>query len=314
MTKRTREIIALAMLIVLVVAGLFVGITYLRAGHGWNIAASHLDDRFGDMEGYTVLVYQGNVKPDPVTYTSASTDKLNAEPKTAAGASSAQSSSSSSAAQGSGSRASSSSFFFFASSGSSSSSSRSEATVSSGSASSASSASKTGETLSAKDAASTLSDMRAAGSSSSDAVGSADEKAPLDSRSAAASYREKGATVFEVKCAESGYYEGPTVVQRDGRRIGIIRADESTVRIALEKSLLSLRNRNVDFTVVIADNLTQIADVADIDVAIIVSDATVSTIGESVGSMFVVATPTESEVGAVLVSPSNVVSAKVVER
>ena len=61
MTKRKREIIALVILAAFVFAILAVARWYLYAGHGWNVAASHLDDRFGDMDGYVVLLYEGRM-------------------------------------------------------------------------------------------------------------------------------------------------------------------------------------------------------------------------------------------------------------
>lgn len=59
MEKRKREIIALIMLAAFVLAIFCVVRWYLHAGHGWNIAASHLDDSFGDMDGYVVVLYEG---------------------------------------------------------------------------------------------------------------------------------------------------------------------------------------------------------------------------------------------------------------
>jgi len=54
-----REIIALMLLIVLLVAGLGVMVWYLFIGHNWNVAATELDDTFGELDGYTVIAYEG---------------------------------------------------------------------------------------------------------------------------------------------------------------------------------------------------------------------------------------------------------------
>ena len=63
MQKRTREIVALIMLLALVVAGLsFMG-WYIKAGHNWNVAATTIDDRFGQMDGYVVVLYKGTTTP-----------------------------------------------------------------------------------------------------------------------------------------------------------------------------------------------------------------------------------------------------------
>lgn len=65
MQKRTREIVALVMLVALLIGGAVAFATYIRMGHNWNEAASHIDDHVGDMRGYTVILYEGVV---PVAY------------------------------------------------------------------------------------------------------------------------------------------------------------------------------------------------------------------------------------------------------
>ena len=62
MGKRTREIIALVMLIVLGLLAVGAMAWYLLVGHNWNQAATHIDDMVGSMDGYTVVVYDGVVK------------------------------------------------------------------------------------------------------------------------------------------------------------------------------------------------------------------------------------------------------------
>ena len=62
MEKRTREILALVLLVVL---GLFAAgamAWYVVAGHGWNQAATRIDDMVGSMDGYTVIVFESNAK------------------------------------------------------------------------------------------------------------------------------------------------------------------------------------------------------------------------------------------------------------
>ena len=64
MEKRTRERIALAMLLVLGVGVAIAMGWYILIGHNWNIAAVHIDDYVGEMEDYTVVAYDG-VLPRP---------------------------------------------------------------------------------------------------------------------------------------------------------------------------------------------------------------------------------------------------------
>lgn len=63
MQKRTREIVALVMLLVLATAGIVFMGWYIKAGHNWNMAATTIDDRFGKMDGYVVVLYKGTNEP-----------------------------------------------------------------------------------------------------------------------------------------------------------------------------------------------------------------------------------------------------------
>ena len=62
MEKRTREILALVLLVVLGLVVVGAMAWYIFVGHNWNQAATHIDDMVGSMDGYTVVVYEGTVK------------------------------------------------------------------------------------------------------------------------------------------------------------------------------------------------------------------------------------------------------------
>ena len=64
MQKRTREILALVLLGVLLVVGVCAMGYYILVGHNWNVTASNIDDSIGQMEGYTVFLYEGT-QPSP---------------------------------------------------------------------------------------------------------------------------------------------------------------------------------------------------------------------------------------------------------
>lgn len=64
MQKSSREKIALLVFIALAVLGLCGLCWYLFAGHSWNVAASTIDDTVGEMDGYTVIVYEGTAAPE----------------------------------------------------------------------------------------------------------------------------------------------------------------------------------------------------------------------------------------------------------
>lgn len=63
MKKRTREKVALLVFALLVILGGSVLLRYFETGRSWNVAASAVDDAFGQMQGYTAIVYDGTYDP-----------------------------------------------------------------------------------------------------------------------------------------------------------------------------------------------------------------------------------------------------------
>lgn len=62
-SREKNALIALAMLVIVFVC---IGVSYVtNAGKTWNLAASVMDDTLGSMEGYSVIVYEGTVEPEP---------------------------------------------------------------------------------------------------------------------------------------------------------------------------------------------------------------------------------------------------------
>ena len=60
MQKRTREIIALALLAVFLVVGACAFGLYILVGHNWNVTASNIDDHFGQLDQYTIVLVEGS--------------------------------------------------------------------------------------------------------------------------------------------------------------------------------------------------------------------------------------------------------------
>ena len=59
MKKRTREKVALLVFALLVVLGGSVLLRYFETGRSFNMAATAVDDAFGQMSGYTAIVFDG---------------------------------------------------------------------------------------------------------------------------------------------------------------------------------------------------------------------------------------------------------------
>ena len=61
MSNGTREKQALGVFLLLIVLSTFGIAWYMVAGHSWNVAASSIDEKVGQMEGYTSIVYVGTL-------------------------------------------------------------------------------------------------------------------------------------------------------------------------------------------------------------------------------------------------------------
>ncbi len=247
MNKISREKIALVVFLALVVFGLGGVIWYMLAGHSWNVTASNIDESVGSMDGYTIILYDGN--------------------KTAEETSSSSSSSSSAIA-----------------------SSSSEA------ASSTSASNSSDANSNAKNSTKTEKD-----------------KQPITLSDAAKSYEEKGASVLELDVADASLYKEGTIVKRGNRRIGIISIDVMLSENAQNLLLKPFRDAKVDMIVCITPVKTNMKNVSGVDVTICTEDETTSVLGENRNNNFFVGTPEIGKVGSVLISPSGVVSSKVID-
>lgn len=66
-SQRKREFIALGVFGALVLAGFVILTSYINAGHGFNVAATSIDDIAGDMTGYDVVLFEGTALPSSDT-------------------------------------------------------------------------------------------------------------------------------------------------------------------------------------------------------------------------------------------------------
>ena len=382
MSTRTREKQALGVFAVLIVLSLLGLGWYLVAGHSWNVAASTIDEKVGQMDGYVALVYSGTVLPEPEEVASASSSK-NADGESAAGQSESSSSRSvfDSLTLNSKKSASSSSTMgdmrSDEASGFTSDVAGIAAPVVSGdedyagrsasaAAGASTSSSLTGEVESYADASQALSgenanaDKRVAASSDDGSAPSAegdnavdgasipDNTSAVDDDSAAAvsgslsddassdmassgrkalvspkanpvepesvrdSYLEKGAQVLVLDTKHPSIYEDGMIVKRGSKRIGVFSVDVPLSEEAAQERLDYFKEAKVDVVVCIASVRSYVRNATGIDVVVTLQDD-VSTMGTNVNGTFYVNAPSIDSVGAVLLSPNNVVSAKVVD-
>lgn len=382
MSTRTREKQALGVFAVLIVLSLLGLGWYLVAGHSWNVAASTIDEKVGQMDGYVALVYSGTVLPEPEEVASASSSK-NADGDSAAGQSESSSSRSVFDSLTSNSKKSASSSSTMGdmrsdeasgftsdvagiaapvvsddedSAGRSASAAAGASTPSSltgevesyadasqdssaedanadkrVAASSGDGSAPSAEGDSAADGASVADNTNAAdddsaaavsGSMSDDAssdMASSGRKAlvspkanPVEPESVRDSYLEKGAQVLVLDTKHPSVYEDGMIVKRGSKRIGVFSVDVPLSEEAAQERLDYFKEAKVDVVVCIASVRSYVRNATGIDVVVTLQDD-VSTMGTNANGTFYVNAPSIDSVGAVLLSPNNVVSAKVVD-
>ncbi|MEY8562351.1 alcohol dehydrogenase [Eggerthellaceae bacterium 3-80] len=255
MDSRQREKIALivfALLVVLSVCGLC---WYLIAGHSWNVAASNIDDTFGEMDGYTAIVFPGTVDPKLVDEDLETQDSVNKRINPARESDSANK-----------------------------------------------------EDNPKQPLSSTMGKQGSMGENSS----SSTHTQPITLESVKDSYQEKGASVFELYTDNLVRYEDGTILKREGHRYGVFSVDSLMPYKAIEDKIAYFDAYNVDFIVAITPSTALVSRISGIDIVITTSNEKLFAMGETIDGTFYVNAPLKGEVGVILISPSNVVSAKVV--
>lgn len=274
---------ALVVFVALVVLSVCALGWYLIAGHSWNVAASNIDDTFGSMDGYTAIVYPGTNDGN------LETDSENGRGKPSDG----------SPLGGDGSP--------------DSTGARDNATDPGEGDEPAPSE---GDAASDPDAplglgASDARDVAEAGDAA--VVPPSTSERPLRIDDVEESYEEKNATVFSLDTTDIGQYREGTILRKGDHRFGVFGVDRPLSTILLEKQIAYFKRYKVDFIVAIAPDRTYVEGVDGIDIVLCTHDDELSVMGETVDNTFYVDTPEIGKVGAVLISPNNVVSAKVIQ-
>ena len=233
MDKRTREIVALVLLVVLLAVAACAMVWYLLIGHNWNVAATNIDDRVGEMEGYTVLLYDGQTLPE--------TERMrisNAQPM--------------------------------------------------------------------------LDDENRG--TPRPAYQSVQVETPITLDEVVTDYREKGATVFVLHPEDLELYEGTSVLNKNGVWIGAITVDGKMSGRTVAKYAKTLKERDVDFVVACVSDTRLIENPVDgVDILVSIGDEDIPSGGQYSGATFCSDSPFIGHVQAIIISPSNVISAKVVD-
>lgn len=275
MSVKSREKIALFVFLALIVLSLCGLGWYLVAGHSWNVAASNLDDTFGSMDGYTAIVYPGTAV-EPVAGKGAG--DAAAEDDAVGDAADGKESAEGAAA------------------GKEADAGSPDAPGSSG----------------GKDATGTAGTASAPGPDAGESLlGS--KKKTLSAQEAKEGYEEKGATVFSLDTVDLDAYREGVILKKGGHRFGVFGIAEPTSTIVLEKQIAYFKRHKVDFIVLVTPDKEYAEDVSGIDIVVSTQDEDLFVMGETIDGTFYVDAPAVGSVGAILISPSNVVSAKVLQ-
>lgn len=273
MVAFSREKIALLVFCLLMVAGAVALAFYLFAGHSWNYAATSLDDSFGNMNDYAVVVFEGTVDPENDSAGAGgdedATDTISEE---AAG----------------------------------------EAAGIDGIAADTEDAADvdkiTDDTGEAEEGEANSSFLKLPFGSPT-----LTEKEPVTAEQVGKSYEEKGATVFVLDSTDIDRYAEGIIMQHGQHRIGVMSVSTPRPIAALERQVEYFEENGVDFVVALASNGAYLTGVSGIDVVIATDGDGSLSLGQTVNGAFRVYAPETGSVGAVLISPSNVVSAKVID-
>lgn len=138
-------------------------------------------------------------------------------------------------------------------------------------------------------------------------------KEPLEVAEVQKSYEDKNATVFALDTADIVQYREGTILKKGGHRFGVFSVDEPTSSIILEKRIAYFKRYKVDFIVVLTSDKKYVEGVSGLDIVLCTQDEGLFVMGETVDGTFYVDAPEAGKVGAILISPSNVVSAKVIQ-
>ena len=361
MSNGTREKQALGVFLLLIVLSTFGIAWYMVAGHSWNVAASSIDEKVGQMEGYTSIVYAGTL---PVQADAKTLDSQNGsdaqledgvgsadaaekadEGASGSGSTSASPTSSDAAASASssgGSVASSSADENASVSGGSSSTGSSNPSSKSSSSKAASGQTKSSDSIAVQthndEASGLTSDVGSVAAPVPDTSEQDDSESdrtsdnatvlkaatvrggmdvaksqPVAPEQVQANYEEKGATVLVLDTADPSQYSDGVILKRGSKRIGVFSVDVPLSEKAAEARVKYFRDCKVDLVVCISSVRTYVRNLQGADIVITLQDEEVSTMGGNANGSFFVNAPHVDSVGAILVSPSNVVSAKVIE-
>lgn len=141
-------------------------------------------------------------------------------------------------------------------------------------------------------------------------------------------YRDKKSDVLVLDTVDEGYYRTPRVVERNGRRFGIISFDSNQTKSSIQHAIRQLKKRDAQCIIALVPNRKLVSGVNGLDIVIDLKTEPAPTSSKSASKSsdsstsgtfgdqqtHFVSTSTVGTVKAVIISPSEMVSTRVIER
>ena len=302
-----REKIALVFFCCLVILGFGGLIGYLALGHSWNVAASNIDDATGSMEGYTVIIYPGTIDPflepvpeevaelpDKEPSDKAASDKEAPDKELLDKAASDKEAPEKEAPEKEA--------------------PDKEAPDKDGVAAKGADVQEDADEADASDPGGKGLPREGGipGSEAEDRRRPPKAAAPVDTAEILARYREKKAMVLPLDTENLWRYHDGTIRKVGTQRFGVFAVTEDESRYQIARKVSYFKRHEVDFIVALAPDTELLRDIKGIDIVISVQEEGLFVMGETKNGTFYVSAPDIGSVGAILISPNKVVSAKVI--
>ena len=140
-----------------------------------------------------------------------------------------------------------------------------------------------------------------------------EEKMPVVMGDVEKSYQDKKAAVFVLDVVNPSLYAEGMILRQGNHRFGVFSVPFNQSIALIEKQVEYFKEYKVDFIVAITPAKKFVEKVPGIDIAISLKDEGLFLMGETIKGTFYVDAPFVGQVGAILISPHSVVSAKDIE-
>lgn len=147
--------------------------------------------------------------------------------------------------------------------------------------------------------------------SSADAQVEEEEAKSVTLSQARNSFLHKNASVLTLDVVDPTLYLAPTIVKAGKYRFGILAIDEaSALPYYISSRINAYEAADVDFIVAVVDDLSRVRNTEGIDIIVSTQEEGLNPVGVSSDGVFFNDAALTGEVGAILISPSKVISAK----